>query len=343
MRIKRPSIIALLSATLLVASATSALAADCLMQAFADLAARYGTLVQDVTTLVRNKVDKVMSPTGRWGQIAQADRQSYALLEIKQSLGSAEKAAADRLAAVGPQTAQSHVNLINDGVVGSRRTSLQEMGEGIGAAVAAAGVDDPTMASCLNGVRNAVSGTPTFAAHAYTSAEAGADLKTLLARQAADTDPPAIIRPAMWNSKLPNAESGAVAELAVGARLKRSGNTHIEIGADELPTLPGGAPNPLYQKRVDILTDTEIHQVGLRGTTIRDKILSDPDGTAAAIKAAMDAKPARHYYFSFVEDDWIPLQSTIDDLNARLAALYSPGLSPQTFARSDFRYITLDP
>jgi hypothetical protein len=335
-------VILLLTSALFFRSATPA-AAGCVMQAFGDLAARYETLVQDLTALVRSKAESINWPTGRWAGVAAADKQAYALLDIKGSLGNAQKTASDLGASVGTQTAKAHLSLISDDVMKASRTSLIDVGQGFGAAVAAAGVDDAKMASCLSGVGNAISGTPVFAAHTYTSAEVGGDLKTLLLRTTEDTDPPAIVRPGMWTTKLPNAESGAVAELAVGARLKRAGNTHVEIGADELQFLPDGTLNPLYQARVDIVTDTEIHQVGLTAMTIKGKLDDDMTGIVQGIKRAMDAKPGRHYYFSFTEDNWTPIQSTIDDLNERIAALYAPSPASQVFTASDFRYIPLDP
>jgi hypothetical protein len=343
MKTPRKVTAALLIAALLSTTNIHQAAPLCFMEAFGNLAERYAQVIQDITAWVQLKADKVALDTGRWKLVAATDRQSYALLEMKGSLGSAEKTAAEGGAEVGYQTANAHLTMVNDDTMASTRTSLRDMGKGIGAAVATSGVNDATMASALSGAERAISESPTsvFRAHGYTPAELGDDLRVLLLRGVGDSDPPAIIRPGMYTTKLKNKETGAVAELAVGRRLKDAGHTHIEIGADEIP-------GPLYHSKVDIMTDTELHQVGLQASTITDKLRDEMTATSQGIKQALDAKPGRTYIFSFaIDDGGRPIQATIDDLNGALTRLYSaevpPRTPPQTFTSDHFRLLSIDP
>jgi hypothetical protein len=177
-----------------------------------------------------------------------------------------------------------------------------------------------------------------FVAKNYTEAEYFSDWHELIGDPISANR--AQVSALMWRDKLPDANTGAIAEVAIAARLKRRGHTGIVIGADEI------SGNPLNGAMVDVSTDTEMYQVGLRASTIRNKINENVTDLASGIKRATDASPGKPYYFGFTLDDWSPTQGHLDALNNALKAAYAadipPRLPPHTFSSTDFKYFSLE-
>jgi len=282
----------------------------CVMQAFGDLAARYADIVADVTAWVNLKVEAgKIATANRWSAVALADRESYALLELKGSLGSAEKTAAERGRTIGSQTAQSHLSLVDDDVINSTRTPLNEMGNGVGALAGRGDLNDATLANVLTRTGEITQREP-FKSSGYTSAEVLYRLKIIH-----EANPN--IQVGDLFTKLQNStDVGAVAEVHVAAHLRRTVGLE-EMGCDEIP-------GPLQGLGVDMRTPqfpgqpAELYQVGISGEAIRRKISDEAATTAQNIKLALAQMPAgTKFKFAQVQDaGWKPTAFQLENLNS---------------------------
>ena len=304
------------------------------LECFEVVGKRFTSIENDLKTWVDLQVEKISKGT-RWRD--GMDKHVEATLDIKRSLGKAESLAAANGKVLGYNVANAQITLVNSSVINSVRTSLEEAGEAVGKVIKRSDLDDQTLGECLLGSEKCMylnsSVKKTFDDNKYTSAEFLKDLGRVI-----DDDPPCVIGPDMWafNQKLrnPGGDPGAIAEIAVAARLKRQYSTPIHIGADEI------LGSPLHNAAVDILTDNKMYQVGLTSETIRSKIYAN-NNLGPQIKKAMQAYPSKPYKFIYTHGD--SLSSTaIDDLNLKLRAAFDPSSPPYEFTADDFIKIPIN-
>jgi hypothetical protein len=206
--------------------------------------------------------------------------------------------------------------------------------------VRASGLNDVDFSQILSNLKRALS-HDTFKDLNYTESHFLRDWKQLL-----DLPPNErhFFGQEMWTDKLKDGNQGAIAEVAIAAKLKRDQKKVLEIGADETGgSLPNGS-------KVDISTDTELYQVGINGGTIRNKLKDEPEVAAAGIKLALDADTGKRYKFAYIDDpnrDFINIGDETGPeyysrvLNDELKILYGDATPPQIFNAADFVKLNL--
>ncbi|GEP43884.1 hypothetical protein BGE01nite_31750 [Brevifollis gellanilyticus] len=275
-----------------------------------------------------------------WAAITDPDdRAIQAGIDIEASVDRAEQIATSPMTGsttlgpgIGSKTADAFIEVATTPRVLMSAANLDEMGAGLGhlAKHPPLAGNDTLMATII--IRSQVGfNHSTLTKFNYTEAEFYRDWNLLM-----QSSPPVIGKDMWGRSKLDtNVEgvaAGAICEVAAAARLRVSGKNVLAIGPDEVGgTLPKGSA-------VDILTDTEMFQIGVNGGTVRNKVVGKEKTMAAAIKLALDSPggAGKRYKFAHFDTDWTPMNSTITDLNTELANLYAPNPSKQIFTLSDF-------
>lgn len=331
-------------------------AVDCLAQPFLQITDAHKEIVEVLTRHVKD-MSQTIQNSQRWQTIENAaDKFITADAEMQRSLALANKLANPVTGSLGSLTFDAHVKVLKqERLLASARTSLDEVGKGVGALARHPDLvgNDDLLARCIREPSVPTFNDPTnpklstwhpsrshFVANNYTDAEYFSDWNTLLGD--ANSASHAQIGPNMWTAKLPNADTGAIAEVAVAARLKRRGHTGITVGPDEI------TGNPLKDAKVDIETGTEMYQVGLKASTIKNKLQNELSQTAQGIKKALDAKPGKPYYFGHTLDDWSPTQGDLNNLNSALVALYAAEVPPRlpptqaVFTTEHFKFFSLE-